>query len=249
MLQHGSLTDALGGGVLKIYSGSQPASADAAITGSLIAIITEGSGTHTAEVLPQGILTLSGTTSGSLDTLTVGGISIISQVHTYDTSFTVTAANIAADINATSTSPDYTATSSGAVVTITGLRGVGATANALAIAETATTLTAVADATLGTTTAGVTAVNGLNFGTAAAGVLSKLSTQTWSGVASATLTAGYYRFYGSVVDAGGLDSAEAEIRLDGSIATSGGELNMSSTSITSGATQTVSSFAITLPTS
>lgn len=80
--------------------------------------------------------------------------------------------------------------------------------------------------------------------TAASGVLSK-STNTWDGVAVATGTAGYFRYCASTSDAGG--TSTTEIRIQGAVATSGAELNMSSTSITSAATTTIDTFDITMP--
>ncbi len=80
--------------------------------------------------------------------------------------------------------------------------------------------------------------------TAASGVLSK-SINTWDGVAVATGTAGYFRYCASTSDAGG--TSTTEIRIQGAVATSGAELNMSSTSITSAATTTIDTFDITMP--
>ena len=92
--------------------------------------------------------------------------------------------------------------------------------------------------------------NGLNFGeTAIAGVLGKSATETWSGQAGNTGTAGWFRFYPNDVDNHvGADSGEAMIRFDGAIATSGAQLNMSNTSITSGGTTTIDTVAVTIPT-
>ncbi len=80
--------------------------------------------------------------------------------------------------------------------------------------------------------------------TATSGVLSK-QTNTWDGVAVATGTAGYFRYCASTSDAGG--TSTTEVRIQGSVATSGAELNMSSTSITSAATTTIDTFDITMP--
>jgi hypothetical protein len=80
--------------------------------------------------------------------------------------------------------------------------------------------------------------------TAASGVLSK-QTSTWDGVAVATGTAGYFRYCASTSDAGG--TSTTALRIQGAVATSGSELNMSSTSITSGATTTIDTFDITMP--
>lgn len=85
---------------------------------------------------------------------------------------------------------------------------------------------------------------GLSFDDAASGVLSKKSTETWSGTAVATNTAGWFRLRTSS-DAGG--SSTTDERLDGACAISGAQLNMSSTTITSGAVESISTFQITMP--
>jgi hypothetical protein len=90
--------------------------------------------------------------------------------------------------------------------------------------------------------------NGLEFGVAASGAVSKLSTQTWSGVAVATGTAGWFRLYGNAADEASTPAISTTLpRLDGAIATSGGQLNLSSTTITTGATTTIDTFTVTLP--
>ncbi|MEA3341911.1 MAG: hypothetical protein U9R15_18265, partial [Chloroflexota bacterium] len=86
--------------------------------------------------------------------------------------------------------------------------------------------------------------NGLEFKKEISGTLSKNSLEAWSGVASATGTAGWFRFYDNNEDTGADATA---VRFDGSVGTSGAQLTVSSTSITSGATITVDSFDITLP--
>lgn len=111
--------------------------------------------------------------------------------------------------------------------------------------------TAVSGTLLGTITVGSGAfsagseTNGLEFGTAASGEIEKASTETWSMQAIATGTAGYFRFKGNATDAGGASTTLP--RIDGSIGTSGADLNMSTTSITSGNTYTIDSFKFTLP--
>ena len=88
--------------------------------------------------------------------------------------------------------------------------------------------------------------NGLNFGSASSGTLSKDPNETWSGVNDAGGTAGWFRFYDNSKTTGANSDA---IRFDGAIATSGAELNMSNTSFSSGATTTLNSFDVTLPSS
>ncbi len=91
-----------------------------------------------------------------------------------------------------------------------------------------------------------TETNGLDFGAPASGVVSKATGETWSGAAAATGTAGWFRLYSNAYVTG---ASTAAIRLDGTCATSGGQLNLSSTSITSGATITIDTFAVTVPAS
>jgi hypothetical protein len=88
------------------------------------------------------------------------------------------------------------------------------------------------------------AVAGLEFDDAVAGVLSKKGTETWSGTAGATGTAGWFRLQ-TQGDGGG--SSTTDERIDGACGTSGAQLNMSSTTITSGAVQSISTFQLTLP--
>lgn len=242
--QQGSIKKALHNGQILIYSGSQPATADSAPTGTLLATITANSAARSSEVLATGSVTLAGS-SGSVTNLTVNGVAIIDNPVPFNGTLSQTAADLAAEINNALSAPDYTATASGAVVTLTAVRGTGAAVNGFVVATTKTTLTSTDVNMAG----GVNAVNGLKWGTSIGGVLVKLAAQVWSGSAVASGTAGWFRFVGSVADSGVNDSVGTEFRMDGSISTSGAQLNMSSTTITAGATQTISSFPITLPTS
>lgn len=86
--------------------------------------------------------------------------------------------------------------------------------------------------------------NGLEFEAPTAGVLPKSTTQTWSGTAAATGTAGWGRLYDNAYTTGASSTA---VRYDFSVGTSGADLNLSSTSIVSGATITIDTFTITQP--
>lgn len=98
----------------------------------------------------------------------------------------------------------------------------------------------------GAFTAGA-ATNGINMAAVAtAGILPKSTTEVWSGVNVASGTAGWYRFYANDYTTGTSTTAS---RIDGAVATSGAQLNMSSTALTSGATLTLDSFTLTLPAS
>lgn len=235
---------AFNNGRIEIYSGAQPANADAAATGTLLCTITAASAARTAEVLASGTVTLNTGAAGSVNTLTVNGIEIMGSATPFNTSLTQTATDVAAKCQAFMSSVDYTVTSSGAVITIKAKPGTGASANGFVVASTVTTLTKT-DANLA---GGVTAVNGLLFGASAAGVIAKDAAQAWTGVNAATGVAGWYRAYGSVADAGGLDATGTTIREDGAVSTTSGELIMASTSLTIGSTTTITAWQRTIPT-
>ena len=257
--ESGSLKRSLSNAVLKVYSGAQPATAEAAPTGTLLCTYSDASGALTREVLPLGVVTLgqTGAGTGSVDTFTVNSLEIMGTAVASLATITLTTDAVVAMINHNPLNQLYTATNVAGVITLSGKPGVGALLNTKAIsvgvtAGSNTVTQAITSTTFGSGTgggtAGVTALNGLKWGDSAAGILSKHPTQTWSGVAAATGTAGWFRFEAAVTDAGGVDSTESILRLDGSIATSGSELNMSSTAIVISATQTVSSFQLTFPT-
>jgi len=100
-------------------------------------------------------------------------------------------------------------------------------------------------ASSGAFTAGTT-TNGLNFGDPANGAIAKAVAEIWSGLGLAAGTATWFRFYANDVATGASTTA---IRFDGSVSTSGAQLNMSSTSITVGATTTIDSFSYINPAS
>lgn len=91
-----------------------------------------------------------------------------------------------------------------------------------------------------------TATNGLEFGDASGGSISKAAAETWQGDGITGGTAGYFRFYDNDYDTG---AGTDKIRFDGAVATSGAELNLSSTTIVATATTTIDAFTITLPAS
>jgi hypothetical protein len=244
----GSLKHALAGGKLLIYTGSQPTTADDAVAGSLLVTLTLGGAAHTNEVQSQGKVALTGGGSGSVNTLTVNGIEIMGSATSFDTSLTVTAAAIADKINNNPKNYLFKAVASGADITITAKSGMGTLPNGWVVASTTTTITKT-DTNMGTTTAGVNSANGLTFGDSAAGVIVKNPTETWSGTASGTGTAGWFRFVGPQVDAGAADASEVFHRVDGNIATSGANLNMSNTAIVTSAVQTLNTFSLTYPAS
>ena len=204
-------------------------------------------------------LTLSGTTSGSLNHVYVGLFDILGGAVSYSTSFTQTAANAAAQINAYIGNAGFTASSNGAVLTIISPNGVGTNMNAMVLTASATTLTATVagDGTpVGSGgTAGVAAayacnwlppVDGLTLPTPIDVMQLQQELATWSGTAgydasntaisgflngSAPLTAGWARLKTSLLDTGGATSgANGFFRIDWSVgSTSAFDLQISPT--------------------
>lgn len=250
--EQGSWKEFFDNGIIEIYTGTQPATPDLAVTGTLLATISSSSGAVTSEVKSQGTVTLTGGASGSVDTLTVNSLEIMGSSTAYNTSLTQTAADVALKCMRNPKNRLFVVTSSGAVITITAKPGLGTLPNGWVVATGVTTITKT-DANMGSggaATAGVNPANGLLMDyNAAAGVFTKNATQTWSGVAvgAGTQTAGWFRYKSSIADAGALDSSAVYLRMDGNIATSGANLNMSSTSVTNGAVQTISTFSFTVP--
>lgn len=241
----GSYKDMFQNGRMEIYTGSRPANADAAVTGTLLCTITDNGTSWTAEVLATGSVTLTGGASGSLDTLTVNSVDILGGAVPYNTSLTQTAADIALQINRNGSNVEYTATSSGAVVTIKALPGTGASPNGFVVASTTTTLTKTDSNMAG----GVNPANGLKFGEPSSGAVSKLGSQDWQGNNTYTGTAGYYRLYGSVADSGVLDSSATYCREDGTIGVtgSGADLTFPSVSFVDSVDTLINAFQRTMP--
>lgn len=81
------------------------------------------------------------------------------------------------------------------------------------------------------------AANGINWGTAADGVMPKEPTENWKFNGIAAGTAGWFRVKANAVDD---DSVSTTLpRCDGSIATAGADLNMSNTAVVVGAPNTI----------
>lgn len=242
----GSLKDAFAGGKLMYYTGTQPTTADDAVAGTLLVTITDNAGSYTSETSSAGSVALTGGASGSVDTLTVNSIEVMGSATAFNASLIQTATDIVTKINDNPKNKLFVASNAAgtsATITITAKPGLGTLPNGWVVASAVTTITKT-DSNMAS---GVDGANGLILGDSAAGVITKKSSQTWSGSAAASGTAGWFRLVGAISDAGSADAAEAYLRLDGSIATSGANLNLSSTAIVATALQTVSVFQLTYP--
>ncbi len=235
-----------------IYSGTKPATADAAINGTLLATLTKDGGAATFETRPVWAVTIAGTMGGTV-TIKMGGAPIHAAV-TSVTDATTTAAALAAAINATTIKPfaGFTASSSGAVLSIIGPVGSGASLNALVCTASVTDSVTATVASSGLpdgsngTTLGVDAVNCCDYDArSVAGVLT--STQTWSDTsADAGSTATWFRDVYSDADTGA--ASTAFLRKQGTITTTGGggDMELGSTLITAGTPVQVSGATFTV---
>lgn len=80
--------------------------------------------------------------SGSVDSVTVDSVELLSAAVSFATSLSVTAIAVAANITANTSTPNYTATAAGTVVTITAAMTAGTSANTFVVAVGVTTITA-----------------------------------------------------------------------------------------------------------
>ena len=244
LVQNGGIKRFLNGAILRIYSGSQPATADVddTVSGTLLNTITLASGAHTPEILSAGSLTVIGTV-GTVTGILVNSVQILGATCTFATSLSQLATDIATQINTYNSSPEYTAVAVGAKVTVYAAPGTGTGPNGFVLATTGAGGITSTDVNMGTEVAGVASANGLTWGLSASGVLSK--TGTWSGVAAATGTPGWFRIARSAADCAGATTTLR--RLDGSVSSSSADLNINPNSSTIGVTLTIDTFTITLP--
>lgn len=234
----GSWQQATANGRLKIIDGAMPTTADAAQSGTVLAVVTKSGGAFTAEVRAAGSVKVTGG-SASSDTIRVLSAGIpVSEVIPWTTSHAATAALIAASINTyTAGTRLYAVVDSGDATKVNIFAPVGTGANYNGIAVT-TTLGGAATTTLVNFSGGVTCVNGLSFvGPPTAGKLLAAVGEVWNGTNLATGTARYARWEADPADDGLVTTTFR--RIQGSIATSGGDFNLSSTSLVKDATVTI----------
>ncbi len=243
------LKDLIAGFVIEIFAGTQPTLPDNANGNTLLATITNSSGAYTPETTATGSMTLTGGASGSVNTVTIaigGGTAfdILGGAVNYLTDLTTTAALVAAQINRNPKNHLFIASSAGAVITLTVAPGMGTLPNGWVVSSTLTTITA-SYVNIGSAVAGVNSVNGLNWDMASAGVISKVASETWSGNAVATGTASFFRIRGNGDT--GTGASTTAIRIDGSIGTSGADMNVGSLAVTAGAPFIIPTATLTLP--
>jgi len=150
-------------GYINVYSGTQPVSADVAPTGTHLLTYTKDGLTYVPATRAFADITIGGTVGGSIDTVTVGGMSfnLLSSSVPFRLSAAATAIDIAANINARQNPLNIIADTNSEHLYLRAPHWLGAEANNLSFMTTVTApLTATDSGVFGS---GVNAQNGLNF--------------------------------------------------------------------------------------
>ena len=266
--------DIIKNSICVVYSGSQPATPDLAATaGTELVRFTLGSAAATTEIRAAAKITLTGAT-GNVTALTVGGTALFtySNLPVFSTVAALVTSCIQ-QVNATWTYPDFYAIPSGTTVgTVT--YGVVDTASfwliapknsGVSLATMAITAT-VASGTAPVINAGSSTTMGGAGGVAGGAPANCLTmvypptaglitnSGTWSGTASATGTAGWFRLLCTPNYDTGLtnlsltnDDSRLQMRIDGAVGTSGTEMIVTSTAIVATVAQSVTQFSLQVP--
>lgn len=83
------------------------------------------------------------------------------------------------------------------------------------------------------------------FGEPASNAIAIAGGETWSVAAVATGTASFFRYVIKATDDGTLSTTQ--VRIQGTVGTSGADMIIGNTAVTSGATQTIDTFTLTAP--
>jgi hypothetical protein len=255
LCRSGGYWNNLANGALKLYSGAEPATADVAATGTLLATLTLSGGTWTPEVQAEYAGTITGA-SGTITNLKIGGLEILGSTITFTTDVTTTAALIATKINDHSTTPQFVARSSAGVVYVKCPPTSGTAYAAIQMVSSVSggdVAFTIASSGLPNgsngTTLGVAAANGLNFQfPAVAGVFTKETTVWQDTSADASGTVGYARLTLDGTDDFG-STGSTYRRVQYSVGTSGADITSSVLTTTAGAPVILNTFTFTVPTS
>lgn len=87
---------------------------------------------------------------------------------------------------------------------------------------------------------------GLTFAAPSAGTVAKTAAENWKGIGVAVGVAGWFRVRTTADDN---QSGTTYPRIDGTVAKTGADLNMSNTSVTVGSPHTIDTFTLTMPAS
>jgi hypothetical protein len=237
--------------VLRILSGPAPTDADQQETGTLLCIVSKSSLWISGETGPSsenwyfGLPALGPTAANVIGVnIDIDGSNTLLQypIVAADTTITAVAAKLANMINQSQRPVRAIAGPSGASGPLVGVSPIVRGLSMTLAAGTGTT----GDSPTPTKIVAAARYNSLQFGPPVAGVISKLTADTWTGVNLAAGVGGYFRLV-LPGDSFGLDSAFVYARVQGSLGTSGADLNLDSVQFVVSATTTISGFALQEP--
>lgn len=241
----GTIRKAFEDAVLYVYGGTAPATVEEAPgTANLLYKVTKASdgvtaGDRSTSQLEKITIGHSGApNAGDTVVLVLDGTTLTYVVLTADSSVTKVATKVARMLNDCA-QVDAIATGADGVLYVQGrIAGVSFTL-------TEGSCTGWLSATVATQVTAAARANTIQFGAPNTGVLSK-SADVWSGVATASGTATYFRL---VTSSDGLDADANDMRIQGLVSTSGAECNMTNLNVVIGSTQTIETGFITIPAS
>jgi hypothetical protein len=243
LLQGGSFRELFENGVIRMFTGSQPSSADTAATGTLLVTITRAGAAFSVSALSgrqtAAIKVTIGTATETY-TITING---------YNYTYTMQGGDdVAAIAKGLAALVRKSSLVNAQPWTNAGLSGVMVEAK---VAGESYSCEVSATASIGSLVVSTcwanSRLNGLVFGSASAGVIGKESAYAWSGSAVVTGTAGWFRLSDNDDDYDA-DSTIA-CRIDGSVGTSGADLIVGSSSLTANGAVTLDSANFTNPAS
>lgn len=227
-------------GVIEIYSGAMPITADAAPTGTLLGRITSNGAAFVPEVPGSTVFTFSGE-SGSLTTLTVAGVDVLGNQAPVNMqvgdSLAAFAKQVADAINLVGI---YRAAATSNTVMITTLPDTGARNNGAAVVTSVSGGDLAVTLSSQTITGGVDGSGGLGWAAPSGGKVTKKGVWSFTGLANGT--AGWFRLKSSEADT---NQANAPYpRCDGTIGVGSGEMSLTNLAVVVGAPTTVDGFEV-----
>ncbi len=234
LAQHKTLKEIFHDGAIHIYTGTQPANADTAISGTLLCTLAAEGTTFVAGTRSVPVIVKVTVTSDTQSTYT---ISIGTTDYTYTKGTGEGVNDIAKGLFNTiaDNSPHFLCAWTGSDAVILTERFAASEGTPSVSVSTGMTKTDVQTSSR---------AGGIQFGSATGGVLSKESA-LWKGTVITDGTAGWFRIVGNSADGGG--SSTTLPRIDGSIGTTSGDMILRTVSLLANDIITLTDMTITIP--
>jgi hypothetical protein len=241
LLQGKSFKELFADGVIRMFTGSQPSSADTGATGTLLVTITRAAQTFVASILSTrqtDAVKVTAGTATEVYTVAINGNPYAYTMQGGDDAFAI-AKGLAALVRKNNLVNCVPWTNGGLGGVMVEAKCAGEVYSVL-VSTTASVGTIAWSACVANSR-----YNGLLFGSASAGVIGKESAYAWSGSAIVTGTAGWFRLSENDDDYDA-DSTSC-VRIDGTVGTSGADLTVGSSSLTANGAVTLDSANFTNP--